>query len=291
MAKHSREKNQGIFPTHGLNLYLLCHLHWRAGSLPLSTTWEVPASPYLLSNSIPSPHDGEWEGTAQGPRAWISDLGFARDSLWDSLGRWLQRGLQTPMWKHQENKLWPSLWGLVCLSQKKVEVHAFPPRRPPRVYSRLHFLSPVEILQLPKSLTQSFLIRKLILIWKLVNGEEKLFPAESDPPPSTTTTIIIWQVAHQSLWPDWQCRLDDRLFTLIYKRELIHVGGRSTEPVSKRHFDKNICSPFWGAIQHGHRRRKSFRSYGVAILCLWVLRQLGPPSEDWGGQVRKDPIR
>ena len=32
---------QGFFPTQGLNLCLLCLLHWQAGSLPLNTTWET----------------------------------------------------------------------------------------------------------------------------------------------------------------------------------------------------------------------------------------------------------
>ena len=148
-----------------------------------------------------------------------------------------------------------------------------------RSYSRLHFLSPSEIQQLSKSLTKSFLIRELILIWKGVNGEEKLFPSESDPP-----------TPHPHNHPLAQCPLDDRLVTLIYKRELVHVGGRHTEPVSKGHFDKSICF-LWGAIQHGHRRIKSFRRCRVPFPWLWVLRQLGPLSEDWGGQVRKDPLR
>ena len=33
---------QGIFPTQGSNLCLLCLLHWQVDSLPLSTTCEVP---------------------------------------------------------------------------------------------------------------------------------------------------------------------------------------------------------------------------------------------------------
>ena len=32
---------QGIFPTRGLNPYLLCLLHWQKGSLPTSITWEA----------------------------------------------------------------------------------------------------------------------------------------------------------------------------------------------------------------------------------------------------------
>ena len=31
---------QGIFLTQGLNLHLLCLLHWQAGSLPLAPPWK-----------------------------------------------------------------------------------------------------------------------------------------------------------------------------------------------------------------------------------------------------------
>jgi len=33
---------QGIFPTQGLNLHLLCLLHWQADSLQHCATWEAP---------------------------------------------------------------------------------------------------------------------------------------------------------------------------------------------------------------------------------------------------------
>ena len=35
---------QGIFLTQGLNPCLLCLLHWQAGSLTTSATWEAPAN-------------------------------------------------------------------------------------------------------------------------------------------------------------------------------------------------------------------------------------------------------
>ena len=35
---------QGIFPTQGLNLGLLCLLHWQVGSFTTSTAWETPES-------------------------------------------------------------------------------------------------------------------------------------------------------------------------------------------------------------------------------------------------------
>ena len=35
---------QGMFPTQGLNPFLLSLLHWQVGSLPLSATWETPES-------------------------------------------------------------------------------------------------------------------------------------------------------------------------------------------------------------------------------------------------------
>ena len=52
---------QGIFPTQGLNLLLLCLLHWQAGSLPPAPPGEPPlhnppekpqiANPWLLSQA------------------------------------------------------------------------------------------------------------------------------------------------------------------------------------------------------------------------------------------------
>ena len=36
---------QGIFPTQGSNLHLLCLLHWQAGSLPLAPTWKPVVTP------------------------------------------------------------------------------------------------------------------------------------------------------------------------------------------------------------------------------------------------------
>ena len=39
---------QGIFPTQGLNLHLLCLLHWQAGSLPLAP----PGKPSPLMQSL-----------------------------------------------------------------------------------------------------------------------------------------------------------------------------------------------------------------------------------------------
>ena len=39
---------QGIFPTQGLNLHLLCLLHWQVGSLPLTP----PGKPHLLGKPI-----------------------------------------------------------------------------------------------------------------------------------------------------------------------------------------------------------------------------------------------
>ena len=35
---------QEIFPTQGLNLHLLCRLHWQAGILTTSTIWEALSS-------------------------------------------------------------------------------------------------------------------------------------------------------------------------------------------------------------------------------------------------------
>ena len=35
---------QGIFPTQGLNIGLLCLLHWQVGSFTTSTAWETPES-------------------------------------------------------------------------------------------------------------------------------------------------------------------------------------------------------------------------------------------------------
>ena len=40
---------QGIFPTQELNSRLLCPLHWQAGSLPLSITWEAPGEVLVRS--------------------------------------------------------------------------------------------------------------------------------------------------------------------------------------------------------------------------------------------------
>ena len=33
--------SMGVFLTQGLNLYLLCLLHWQASSLPLAASWEA----------------------------------------------------------------------------------------------------------------------------------------------------------------------------------------------------------------------------------------------------------
>ena len=39
---------QGIFPTRGWNLCLLCLLHWQAGSFTTGATWEAVISLYLI---------------------------------------------------------------------------------------------------------------------------------------------------------------------------------------------------------------------------------------------------
>ena len=33
--------SRGIFPIQGLNLHVLCPLHWQVGSLPLVPSWEA----------------------------------------------------------------------------------------------------------------------------------------------------------------------------------------------------------------------------------------------------------
>ena len=40
---------QGIFPTQGLNLPLLCLLHWLAGSSPLVPPGKAPGGPYYCN--------------------------------------------------------------------------------------------------------------------------------------------------------------------------------------------------------------------------------------------------
>ena len=43
---------QGIFPTQGLNLYLLCLLHWQVGSLPLASPGNVYMYLYYVHVSV-----------------------------------------------------------------------------------------------------------------------------------------------------------------------------------------------------------------------------------------------
>ena len=48
---------QGIFPTQGLNLYLLCLMHWQAGSLPLAPPGQgliLETETWLLIPSAPA---------------------------------------------------------------------------------------------------------------------------------------------------------------------------------------------------------------------------------------------
>ena len=42
---------QGIFSTQGLNLYLLCLLHWQVGSLPLVPTGKLPLNKLISGAS------------------------------------------------------------------------------------------------------------------------------------------------------------------------------------------------------------------------------------------------
>ena len=48
---------QGIFPSQGLNPYLLCLLHWQAGSLSLAP----PGKPSINVSSVPGTIFGIWQ--------------------------------------------------------------------------------------------------------------------------------------------------------------------------------------------------------------------------------------
>ena len=83
---------QGISLTQGLNLHLLCLLHWQAGSLPLAKTY---LQRWRKTDSSPSPGGSDPAGLQRGLGTCISK-GFAGDTdvgLGITLGEPLDEGI------------------------------------------------------------------------------------------------------------------------------------------------------------------------------------------------------
>ena len=73
---------QGIFPTQGLNLRLLCLLHWRVGSLPLAPPGEPIGGEERLSEYT---QRGTWNELVE-PHACCSSIRVLQDSRHEILG-------------------------------------------------------------------------------------------------------------------------------------------------------------------------------------------------------------
>ena len=57
---------QRIFPTQGSNSCLLCFLHWKAGSLPLTPSGKLETNPFTCCAPVP-------QSKARGRASWVLD--------------------------------------------------------------------------------------------------------------------------------------------------------------------------------------------------------------------------